>query len=116
MRWWIGILALLVPALAQSFEVVSGEARYRVREQLVQIGIADAVGTTKAVKGEVRLQGSQATGSFTVDLRELKSDQAGGTTTCARTPWRPTASPRPASAPSGWRGFPTRCPKAASSR
>jgi polyisoprenoid-binding protein YceI len=76
MQWWIGILALLVPALAQSFEVVSGEARYRVREQLVQIGIADAVGTTKAVKGEVRLQGSQATGSFTVDLRELKSDQA----------------------------------------
>ncbi len=76
MRWWIGILALLVPALAQSFEVVAGEARYRVREQLVQIGIADAVGTTKAVKGEVRLQGGQATGSFTVDLRELKSDQA----------------------------------------
>jgi polyisoprenoid-binding protein YceI len=75
-RWWIGILALLVPALAQSFEVVSGEARYRVREQLVQIGIADAVGTTKAVKGEVRLQGGQAKGSFTVDLRELKSDQA----------------------------------------
>jgi len=75
-RWWIGILALPVPALAQSFEVVSGEARYRVREQLAQIGITDAVGTTKAVKGEVRLQGGQATGSFTADLRELRSDQA----------------------------------------
>jgi len=75
-RWLAWTLALLVPALAQSFEVVSGEARYRVREQLVQIGITDAVGATKAVKGEVRLQGGQATGVFTVDLRELKSDQA----------------------------------------
>ncbi|MFN4071565.1 MAG: YceI family protein, partial [Thermus caldifontis] len=58
-----------------SFEVVSGEARYRVREQLVQIGIAEAVGTTQAVKGQVALQGGKASGEFAVDLRELKSDQ-----------------------------------------
>ncbi len=76
MRWLVWSLALFLPALAQTFEVASGEARYRVREQLVQIGLTDAVGTTKAVKGEVRLQGDQATGSLTVDLRELKSDQS----------------------------------------
>ncbi|GGM95936.1 hypothetical protein GCM10007092_06800 [Thermus composti] len=76
MRWLLGSLALLVPALAQTFEVVSGEARYRVREQLVQIGFAEAVGTTKAVSGQVVLQGNQVSGLFTVDLRELRSDQA----------------------------------------
>ena len=75
MRWLVWTLVLLVPSLAQSFEVVSGEARYRVREQLVQIGITDAVGTTQAVKGQVALQGTRATGEFVVDLRELRSDQ-----------------------------------------
>lgn len=75
MRWLVWTLVLLVPSLAQSFEVVSGEARYRVREQLVQVGIADAVGTTQAVKGQVALQGTRATGEFVVDLRELRSDQ-----------------------------------------
>ncbi|WP_135256994.1 YceI family protein [Thermus caldilimi] len=75
MRWLVWTLVLLVPSLAQSFEVVSGEARYRVREQLVQVGIGDAVGTTQAVKGQVALQGARATGEFVVDLRELRSDQ-----------------------------------------
>lgn len=75
MRWLVWTLVLLVPSLAQGFEVVSGEARYRVREQLVQVGIADAVGTTQAVKGQVALQGTRATGEFVVDLRELRSDQ-----------------------------------------
>jgi len=76
-KGWLFAAALLaLTALAQTFEVASGEARYRVREELLQVGLADAVGTTKAVRGEVRLQGGQATGSFTVDLQELKSDQA----------------------------------------
>ena len=63
-------------ALAQTFQVVSGEARYRVREELLQVGLTDAVGTTKAVRGEVRLQDGRVSGEFVVDLRELKSDQA----------------------------------------
>ena len=60
----------------QTFQVVSGEARYRVREELLQVGLTDAVGTTKAVRGEVRLQDGRVSGEFVVDLRELKSDQA----------------------------------------
>lgn len=76
MRWLAAALALCLPALAQTFEVASGEARYRVREELLQVGLAEAVGTTKAVRGEVRLQGGRASGEFVVDLRELKSDQA----------------------------------------
>jgi len=77
MQGWLFAAALFaLTALAQTFEVVSGETRYRVREQLVQIGFAEAVGTTQAVKGQVTLQGGQANGLFTVDLRELRSDQA----------------------------------------
>ncbi|GAA5335046.1 MULTISPECIES: YceI family protein [Thermus] len=76
MRWLAWSLALLLPALAQTFEVASGEARYRVREELLQVGIADAVGTTKAVEGRVVLQGGRISGEFVVDLRELKSDQS----------------------------------------
>lgn len=75
MRLFLWVAVFLVPALAQSFEVASGEARYRVREQLVGIGFAEAVGTTKAVKGQVSLQEGRASGEFVVDLRELKSDQ-----------------------------------------
>ncbi|WP_105316989.1 YceI family protein [Thermus tenuipuniceus] len=75
MRWLVWTLVLLIPSLAQSFEVASGEARYRVREQLVQIGFAEAVGTTQAIRGQVSLQGARASGEFAVDLRELKSDQ-----------------------------------------
>ncbi|WP_234554858.1 YceI family protein [Thermus caliditerrae] len=75
MRWLALVQVLSLTALAQSFEVASGEARYRVREQLVQIGITDAVGTTKAVRGQVSLQEGRASGEFVVDLRELKSDQ-----------------------------------------
>lgn len=63
--------------MAQSFEVVSGEARCRVREELLRVGLNDAVGTTQAVRGEVRLQGGQAGGEFVVDLRELKTDGEG---------------------------------------
>ncbi|RTG98787.1 hypothetical protein CSW50_14575, partial [Thermus scotoductus] len=37
--------------------MVSGEARCRVREELLRVGLNDAVGTTQAVRGEVRLQG-----------------------------------------------------------
>ncbi len=76
MRWVVAALVLFLPVLAQTFEVASGEARYRVREELLQVGLADAVGTTKAVRGEVRLQSGRASGEFAVDLRELKSDQA----------------------------------------
>ncbi|GLV47973.1 hypothetical protein TJA_11310 [Thermus sp. LT1-2-5] len=76
MRWLVLSLALFIPALAQSFEVVSGEARYRVREELLGVGITDAVGATKAVSGQVALQGGRASGEFVVDLRELRSDQA----------------------------------------
>ncbi len=72
---WAGVL-LLLPALAQGFQVVQGEATYRVREQLVGIGFADAVGKSPAVKGEVTLEGGRARGEFTVDLRELRSDEA----------------------------------------
>lgn len=75
MRWLALVQVLSLTALAQSFEVASGEARYRVREQLVQIGIADAVGTTKAVRGQVALQEGRVSGEFVVDLRELRSDQ-----------------------------------------
>ncbi|TBH17631.1 YceI family protein [Thermus thermamylovorans] len=76
MRAWLWMGVLLGAALAQTFEVASGEARYRVREQLVGIGFADAVGTTGAVKGQVLLQEARASGEFVVDLRELRSDQA----------------------------------------
>ncbi|MEZ0349098.1 MAG: YceI family protein [Thermus sp.] len=76
MRWLVLSLALLMPALAQTFEVASGEARYRVKEELLQVGITDAVGTTKAVQGRVTLQGGRVSGEFVVDLRELRSDQA----------------------------------------
>ncbi len=77
MRGWLFAAAIFaLSALAQTFEVVSGEARYRVREELLQVGLADAVGTTKAVRGEVRLQGRRVGGEFAVDLRELRSDQA----------------------------------------
>ncbi|AEV15579.1 YceI [Thermus sp. CCB_US3_UF1] len=76
MRGWVWVWVLFLPVLAQSFEVAQGEARYRVREQLVQVGITDAVGTTKAVRGQVTLQGGRASGEFVVDLRELRSDQS----------------------------------------
>lgn len=76
MQKFLWVAVFLLPALAQSFEVASGEARYRVREQLVGIGLTDAVGTTQAVRGQVVLQGSRASGEFVVDLRELRSDQA----------------------------------------
>lgn len=77
MKGWLFAAALFaLTALAQTFQVVSGEARYRVREELLQVGLTDAVGTTKAVRGEVRLQDGRVSGEFVVDLRELKSDQA----------------------------------------
>lgn len=76
MRWLLWTALLSLPALAQTFQVASGEARYRVREQLVGVGLTDAVGTAKAVRGEVRLQGGRVSGEFAVDLRELRSDQA----------------------------------------
>lgn len=76
MRWLLWAALLSLPALAQTFQVASGEARYRVREELLQVGLTDAVGTTKAVRGEVRLQDGRVSGEFVVDLRELKSDQA----------------------------------------
>ena len=77
MKGWLFAAALFaLTALAQTFQVASGEARYRVREELLRVGLTDAVGTTKAVRGEVRLQDGRVSGEFVVDLRELKSDQA----------------------------------------
>lgn len=60
MRGWLFAAAIFaLSALAQTFEVVSGEARYRVREELLQVGLADAVGTTKQCGGR---SGSKAGG------------------------------------------------------
>ncbi len=67
-RFLVWTVALSTLALAQTFEVASGEARYRVREELL--------GTTKGVTGRVVLRGAEAQGEFVVDLRELRSDQA----------------------------------------
>ncbi len=75
-RFLVWTVALSTLALAQTFEVASGEARYRVREELLGVGITDAVGTTKGVTGRVVLRGAEAQGEFVVDLRELRSDQA----------------------------------------
>lgn len=54
-------------------------ARFRVREQLAGFDLPnDAVGTTPAVRGEIvlRANGSVSPASrFTVDIRQLKSDQ-----------------------------------------
>lgn len=52
MKGWLFAAALFaLTALAQTFQVASGEARYRVREELLRVGLTDAVGTTKAVRG-----------------------------------------------------------------
>ncbi len=56
------------------------EARYRVREQLAGLSFPnDAVGTTSAIEGGISLDGSGRilTGDsrFTVDLRQLQSDE-----------------------------------------
>ncbi|GAB5603379.1 YceI family protein [Thermus sp. FJN-A] len=76
MRRFAWLLLVLAPAWAQTLEVVAGEARYRVREQLLNVGLGDAVGITKAVRGRVAFQGGRVSGEFVVDLRELRSDQA----------------------------------------
>lgn len=87
MKGWLFAAALFaLTALAQTFQVVSGEARYRVREELLQVGLTDAVGTTKAVRGEVRLQDGRVSREFVVDLRSSKATRPGGTTTCAKEP------------------------------
>ncbi len=75
MRAILWLLLLLAPVLAQTLEVAEGEARYRVREQLVGVGIADAVGTTREVRGQVTFRGGQVQGRIVVNLESLRSDQ-----------------------------------------
>jgi polyisoprenoid-binding protein YceI len=69
-------LVLFGLALAQTLEVASGEARYRVKEELFGVGLTDAVGTTKEVKGQVAFRNGRWSGRLVVNLESLKSDQA----------------------------------------
>ena len=52
MKGWLFAAALFaLTALAQTFQVASGEARYREREELLRVGLTDAAGTTYATVG-----------------------------------------------------------------
>lgn len=66
---------------AAAYQIVSDEsiARYRVKEELAQVGATEAVGETRAIIGVVAFDADGAPmpcSRFDVDLRTLQSDQA----------------------------------------